>query len=59
MNNNRGFIVIRKNGEKGRTYHSKKLIAGKIPIYPFPIEDKQAKPILCSEESLKIVGFID
>ena len=54
-----GYIVIRKNGEKGRTYHSKGPIAGKIPVYPFPIEDKEAKPVLCSPDTLKVVGFID
>jgi hypothetical protein len=57
--NNPGYIVIRKNGEKGRTYHCKGLIGGKIPVYPFPIENKEAKPILCTPESLKMVGFIN
>ncbi len=55
-----GYLVVTKNGKKGRTYSSKELINGKVPVYleieKFKYSDKG---ILCDPESLKVTGFID
>ena len=55
-----GYLVRTKEGKKGRTYHSKGLIKGKIPVYleigKFNFSDKG---ILCSMDSLIMIGFID
>jgi len=52
---NPGYLVETKNGKKGRTYHSKGLINGKIPVY---IEGEE-KPILCIPDTLKLKGYVD
>lgn len=49
-----GYLVEHKSGKVGRTYHSKGLINGKVPVY---IDGMP--PMLCKNESLKIIGFID
>lgn len=50
-----GYLVEHiKLGLTGRTIHSKGLVNGKIPVY---IAGKP--PMLCSKESIKIIGFID
>lgn len=64
-----GKIVLTKTEKVGRTYDSKGLINGKIPVYlccKFQEEQGRKVPIeydpvaiLCSPETLQIVGFID
>lgn len=49
-----GYLVEHKSGKVGRTIHSKGLINGKVPVY---IEGQP--PMLCKNESLKVIGFID
>ena len=50
-----GYLVTTKSGKKGRTYHSKGMIYGKVPVYI----DGEEKPILCDPNTLKMNGFID
>ncbi len=51
-----GYLVehIKLPNIKGRTYHSKGLINGKIPVYidGYPT-------MLCSPASIKVIGFVD
>jgi len=49
-----GYLVEHKSGKTGRTYHSKGLINGKVPVYM-----EGMPPMLCKTESFKIIGFID
>ena len=55
-----GYLVETKEGKQGRTYHSKGIINGKVPVYleigPYKYSDKG---ILCRPETLKRIGFID
>ena len=55
-----GYLVVTKKGNKGRTFTSKGLINGKVPVYleieKFKYSDKG---ILCDPKSLKMTGFID
>ncbi len=67
-----GMIVRTKAGKLGRTFHSKGIINGKIPVYlatkikkhklgdilDIPIE-YDTKAILCKLETLTIEGYID
>ena len=61
---NSGVIVIIKSGKKGRTYHKKGFINGKVPVYleqnegQLDFSDKVVA-VLCVPESLKIIGYID
>lgn len=50
----KGYVIETKEGKKGRTYHEKPLINGKVQV----ILDDGTK-LLCSEESLTVKGFID
>jgi len=56
----RGYLVETSDGRKGRTFHSKGLINGKVPVYletkPFQYSDKG---VLCHPINIKLVGFID
>lgn len=52
---NPGYLVETKTGKKGRTYHSKDMINGKVPAYLID----NSTPILCDPKTLKIIGFID
>lgn len=67
---NPGYVVRLKDGRTGRTYHSKGLVNGKVPVYL----DKETvigkggievaasyedKAILCRKETVTIVGYID
>lgn len=57
---NAGYIVKTKTGKMGRTYHSKGLINGKIPVYLEKSKDEhQVTAILCRPETLEQIGFID
>ena len=60
---NPGSIVVTKKGKKGRTYHSKGIINGKVPVYMFTNNVITSKPdahaVLCRPESLSVIGFID
>lgn len=62
MRENSGYLVETKTGKRGRTYHSKGLINGKVPVY---LEDENKKlsfsdnAILCDPATLRIIGFID
>lgn len=61
MNNNSGYLVETKKGKKGRTYHLKGLIKGKVPVYletdkRFHYSDDA---ILCDPQTLKRTGFVD
>ena len=60
-----GYIVRMKSGERGRTYHSKGKINGKVPVYKIS-EIKPGNPgavtgerFLCKPENLTMIGFID
>ena len=55
MSKNSGYLVETKLGKRGKTYHSKSLINGKIIVY---VENEQ-KPILCDPKTLKIIGFVN
>ena len=71
---NSGQLVKTKDGKIGRTYNSKGLINGKIPVYlaisferlpvkggafeDFPSEYSE-KAILCDPKTLKPFGMID
>lgn len=56
-----GYLVITKDGKKGRTYHDVKEINGKMAVY-LEIEGKsfqwQEKAILCDPLTLTQKGFI-
>ncbi len=68
---NPGYLVETKTGIKGRTYHSKGLVNGKVPVYectkevPTEIEgltvcsEFSDKALLCNPGTIKIIGFID
>jgi hypothetical protein len=57
---NPGQLVITKSGKKGRTYDSKELINGKVPVYLELSEHEYSdKAILCDPKTLKNRGFID
>ncbi len=49
-----GYLVETKSGKTGRTYHSKGLVNGKVPVYIDGLP-----PMLCAQESLKLIGYID
>lgn len=55
-----GYLVETKTGKKGRTYHSKGLINGKVPVY-LEINEREYsdKAILCDPDTIKIRGFVD
>lgn len=62
MQKNSGHIVRTKNGKVGRTYHNKKYIKGKAPVYLEKTEGKMDfsdKATLCDPETCTIIGFID
>ena len=67
MNENAGNIVLTKNGKRGRTYCNDLLINGKVPVYLAEeyndkdnyFEFSETKKLLCSPESLTIIGYID
>lgn len=50
---NAGYLAETKSGKKGRTYHTDALVNGKQPVYCNGVK------LLCSPETLKVVGFID
>ena len=52
-NDNAGYLVEAKSG-KGRTYHNKDLVNGKVQVF---LDD--GRKMLCSPEKLKLRGFID
>lgn len=60
MKDRSGYLVETKSGKKGRTYHYKGLIGGKVPVYlevsKFQYSDQA---ILCDPNTLKQIGFID
>ena len=53
-NSNAGYIVKTKKGLVGRTFHSKGLINGKMPVYI-----GTGPALLCDLNSLTLTGFID
>ena len=55
MGKNSGLLVKTATGRVGRTYHSKGLINGKVPVYI----DGESTPILCDMKKIKIIGYID
>lgn len=57
---NAGYLVTTKKGLKGRTYHSKGLVKGKLPVY-LENEDGSFKTIalLCDIATVIKNGFID
>ncbi len=56
-----GYLVEHlKTGKIERTYHSKGLINGKVPVYLEIEKNKYSEAaILCKSENLKNIGFID
>lgn len=60
MGQNSGYIVETKSGKKGRTFHNKGMINGKIPVYLERDKFKyESNAILCDPQTLKTIGFID
>ena len=60
MSRNPGYLVETSKGTKGRTYHSKGLINGKLPVYPETAPNKWSGPaILCDPDTVTLKGFID
>ena len=71
MQGNPGYLVMTKNNKKGRTYHNKELVNGKVPVYLCTKEVPTKIPghtvcteysdqaILCDQNSLTIMGYID
>lgn len=58
---NAGYVVETKDGKRGRTFHKKGFVNGKVPVY---LEtDKRftysESAILCNHDTLTIKGFID
>lgn len=57
-----GFLVITKDGKKGRTYHDKGHVGTQLPVYlekeGYPGEYEE-KAILCNPLTLDQKGFID
>ena len=56
---NSGFLVKTKTGKRGRTYHSKGMINGKVPVYLEVDNNFSDNAILCYPNTLKTIGFID
>lgn len=54
-NQGSGYLVTTKKGLQGRTFHSKGLINGKVPVYI----GENKTPMLCAPDSLKLNGFVD
>lgn len=59
MSKNSGNIVETSSGKVGRTYNSKGLVKGKVPVYLQDGENYSDKAILCEHATLKFIGFID
>lgn len=55
-----GYIVETKDGKMGRTFHSKKFVNGKVPVY---LETSpgiySTNGTLCDPRTLTHKGFID
>jgi hypothetical protein len=67
---NSGYLVETKTGKEGRTFHSKGMVNGKVPVYlceesmPDNIIGSicikySETAILCDPKTLKTIGFID
>lgn len=70
-----GYLVETKGGKIGRTFHSKGMVNGKVPVYlgndyedinegvdksPFMFPKSFSETaVLCDKDSLKVIGFID
>ena len=55
-----GYVVRHnKTNSVGRTFHNKKLIQGKIPVYYENGKGYEERAVLCSPENLTIIGFVD
>jgi hypothetical protein len=52
--NHSGFLVVTKTGLKGRTKNADTLVNSKVPVY---LED--GKRMLCTPETLKVIGYYD
>lgn len=52
-NDNAGYLVEARSG-KGRTYHNKDMVNGKVQVF---LDD--GRKMLCSPEKLKLIGFVD
>lgn len=60
MKTNSGYLVETKSGQRGRTYNSKGLVNNKGPVYLEEVKSSFSdKAILCEQDSLRILGFID
>ena len=67
---NSGYIVETKLGKIARTYHSKGMVNGKVPVYiasevteieggfKYPVKFEETAT-LCDPSTLKQIGFID
>lgn len=57
---NSGYLVVTKSGKRGRTYHSKEPVNGKLAVYletePYIYSDKA---VLCVPETVEVIGHID
>jgi hypothetical protein len=52
-NDNAGYLVEARSG-KGRTYHNKDFVNGKVQVF---LDD--GRKMLCDPKTLKLKGFID
>lgn len=52
---NSGYLVETKTGKKGKIFHDEKFINNKIVVHIINYEH----PILCTPESIKIVGYFE
>ena len=60
MSKNSGYYVKTKSGKKGRTYHNKEMIKGKVQV--FIVDDKfqeTGEKLLCSNSKLTLIGYVD
>lgn len=56
----RGFLVRMQDGRIGRTYHIKTYTGEKIAVYPeITPGTYDDKGVLCSRDTLTIIGYID
>lgn len=53
-NKNAGYVVETQSGLRGRTWHDRELINGKVQV-----QLDNGQKMLCSPDKLKTIGFID
>ena len=61
MSINSGFIVLTSSGKKGKVYVNKPKINGKVVVFLLDENENEMedKFVICKQEKLKVIGFID